>query len=191
MRLAAIFCLLLVSALHAGAADRPNILLILGDNWRFPHAGILGDPHARTPAFDRIAQEGVLFTHAFNPAPSCSPCRSSLLTGRAVHELGERASLWSGFPQDTPVVTQLLREAGYAIGYQGKPWAPGNAEASEAGTLLAGDLGCLMNMAGKLSRLGSAMEVRHVAEVLAGMTGTPAIGKISAIGKAAAKEPAT
>jgi N-sulfoglucosamine sulfohydrolase len=130
MRLTATLCLLLVSALHAAAADRPNILLILGDNWRFPHAGILGDPHARTPAFDRIAQEGVLFTHAFNPAPSCSPCRSSLLTGRAVHELGERASLWSGFPQDTPVVTQLLREAGYAIGYQGKPWAPGNAEVS-------------------------------------------------------------
>lgn len=53
----------------------------------------------------------------------------------------------------------------------------GNAEASEAGTLLAGDLGCLLNMAGKLSRQGSKMEVRHVAEVLAGMTDVPAIGK--------------
>jgi L-lactate dehydrogenase complex protein LldE len=42
--------------------------------------------------------------------------------------------------------------------------------------LLAGDLGCLMNMAGKLSREGRAIEVRHVAEVLAGMTGEPAIG---------------
>ena len=123
-------CLLLLSALGLTAADRPNILFILGDNWRSPNAGVLGDPHARTPAFDRIAKEGVLFTHTFNPAPSCSPCRSSLLTGRAIHELGERASLWSGFPQDTPVVTQLLRDSGYAIGYQGKPWAPGNAEAS-------------------------------------------------------------
>jgi arylsulfatase A-like enzyme len=123
-------CLLLLSALGLAAADRPNILFILGDNWRWPNAGVLGDAHARTPAFDRVAKEGVLFTHAFNPAPSCSPCRASLLTGRAVHELGERASLWSGFPQDTPVVTQLLREAGYAIGYQGKPWAPGNAAAS-------------------------------------------------------------
>ena len=45
-----------------------------------------------------------------------------------------------------------------------------------AGTLLAGDLGCLMNMAGKLKREGSAIEVRHVAEVLAGMDGTPPIG---------------
>lgn len=46
-----------------------------------------------------------------------------------------------------------------------------------AGTLLAGDLGCLMNMAGKLSREGREVEVRHVAEVLAGMTDGPAIGK--------------
>lgn len=53
----------------------------------------------------------------------------------------------------------------------------GNVQGSEAGTLLAGDLGCLINMAGKLSRLGSNIEVRHVAEVLAGMTDTPAIGK--------------
>jgi len=45
-----------------------------------------------------------------------------------------------------------------------------------AGTLLAGDLGCLMNMAGKLKREGSAVEVRHVAEVLAGMADTPPIG---------------
>ena len=129
-RLAPALWLLLLAALGLRAAERPNILFILGDNWRYPNAGILGDPHARTPAFDRVAKEGVLFTHTFNPAPSCSPCRSSLLTGRAIHELGERASLWSGFPQDTPVVTQLLRDAGYAIGYQGKPWAPGNAEVS-------------------------------------------------------------
>ncbi|NBJ12534.1 heterodisulfide reductase-related iron-sulfur binding cluster [Microvirga arsenatis] len=51
-----------------------------------------------------------------------------------------------------------------------------NVEASQAPTLLAGDLGCLMNMAGKLSRDGSPVQVRHVAEVLAGMTDEPAIG---------------
>ena len=50
--------------------------------------------------------------------------------------------------------------------------------ATGATTLLAGDLGCLMNMAGRLSREGSTINVRHVAEVLAGMTSaTPAIGK--------------
>ena len=56
-------------------------------------------------------------------------------------------------------------------------------EDSGANVLLAGDLGCLMNMAGKLSRRGSSVEVRHVAEVLAGMTDAPAIG-------AATKKPA-
>jgi L-lactate dehydrogenase complex protein LldE len=59
-----------------------------------------------------------------------------------------------------------------------------NVDASEAGTLLAGDLGCLLNIAGKLSRQGSQVEVRHIAEVLAGMTDTPAIGK-AAIDKTA------
>ncbi len=49
-------------------------------------------------------------------------------------------------------------------------------EGAGADTLLAGDLGCLMNMAGKLRRQGSTVEVRHVAEVLAGMTAEPPIG---------------
>lgn len=52
-----------------------------------------------------------------------------------------------------------------------------NIEASGAHTLLAGDLGCLMNMAGKLQRRGSNVKVRHVAEVLAGMADGPAIGE--------------
>lgn len=51
-----------------------------------------------------------------------------------------------------------------------------NISASGADLLLAGDLGCLMNMAGKLAREGKSVEVRHVAEVLAGMTDTPPIG---------------
>lgn len=49
--------------------------------------------------------------------------------------------------------------------------------ATGADTLLAGDLGCLLNMAGKLSREGSGIQVRHVAEVLAGMGDAPAIGQ--------------
>ncbi len=51
-----------------------------------------------------------------------------------------------------------------------------NVAASGAPVLLAGDLGCLMNMAGKLSREGKTIEVRHIAEVLAGMTDDPPIG---------------
>ncbi len=51
-----------------------------------------------------------------------------------------------------------------------------NIEAADADMLLAGDMGCLLNMAGKLRREGKRTEVRHVAEVLAGMTDTPPIG---------------
>jgi L-lactate dehydrogenase complex protein LldE len=54
-----------------------------------------------------------------------------------------------------------------------------NAIKSGAGCLLAGDLGCLLHIAGKLTRDGSEIECRHVAEVLAGMTNTPAIGQAS------------
>ena len=125
-----LLALLFVFAGVSRAADRPNILFIIGDNWKWPTAGILGDPMAKTPTFDRIAREGVLFTHTFNPVPSCSPTRSCLLTGKAAHQLGERASLWSAFPKDTPVVTDLLREAGYDVGFSGKGWAPGNHEIS-------------------------------------------------------------
>ena len=59
--------------------------------------------------------------------------------------------------------------------------------ATGAAVLLAGDLGCLMNMAGKLQREGSSIEVRHVAEVLAGMTQEPAIGAPALAAAAAAK----
>lgn len=52
-----------------------------------------------------------------------------------------------------------------------------NAEKTGASMLLAGDLGCLMNIAGRLRRQGSPLRVRHVAEVLAGMMDKPAIGE--------------
>ena len=52
-----------------------------------------------------------------------------------------------------------------------------DVDATGADTLLAGDMGCLLNMAGKLQREGRAVKVRHVAEVLAGMADDPAIGE--------------
>jgi L-lactate dehydrogenase complex protein LldE len=61
-----------------------------------------------------------------------------------------------------------------------------NIAATGADLLLAGDLGCLMNMAGKLQREGRDIEVRHVAEVLAGMTQEPAIGRPAAAAAAPA-----
>lgn len=112
------------------ATARPSFLFILADNWAYPNASCLGDRTVQTPAFDRVAREGMLFDRAFCPVPSCSPTRAAMLTGRAAHELGEAMSLWSGFPAEHRVVTGELRRAGYLVGYTGKGWAPGNYTAS-------------------------------------------------------------
>ncbi len=69
------------------AEQPPNILFYIGDNWSWPHASALGDTSVTTPVFDRVAKEGVLFSHAFCPVPSCSPTRSCIVTGRAAHQL--------------------------------------------------------------------------------------------------------
>ena len=73
---------------------RPNILLAIADDWSWPHAGIGGDKVVKTPTFDRVAREGVLFTNAFVSAPSCSPSRSSILTGQWHWQLEEGGNLW-------------------------------------------------------------------------------------------------
>ena len=53
--------------------DSPNILYCLADDWSWGHAGVYGDRVIRTPVFDRISTEGVLFTHAFSAAPARDP----------------------------------------------------------------------------------------------------------------------
>jgi N-sulfoglucosamine sulfohydrolase len=108
---------------------RPNILVIIADDWGYPHAGAYGDPVVRTPGFDRIAREGVLFTQAYAAAPSCTPSRASLLTGRAVHQLEEGGNLWSYLPAKFNVYPELLEAAGYVIGSTRKGWGPGNFQA--------------------------------------------------------------
>lgn len=129
LRLPLIFATTLgVLAPAAGATEArpPNVLFVIADNWGWPHAGLLGDPLAETPVFDRLAREGVRFNHAFCPVPSCSPTRSCILTGRAAHQLADAASLWSRFDRAHRVFTDLLREGGYEVGCTGKAWGPGN-----------------------------------------------------------------
>ncbi len=109
--------------------ERPNILLVIADDWSWPHAGAYSDPVARTPAFDRVAREGVLFTHAFCAAPTCTASRGSILTGQAPHRLGEGANLWSTLPAELPVYPDILEQAGYFVGHGGKGWGPGRVEA--------------------------------------------------------------
>jgi N-sulfoglucosamine sulfohydrolase len=111
------------------APSRPNILVIIADDWSYPHAGAYGDRVVKTPTFDRVAREGVLFRNAFAAAPSCTPSRASLLTGRAVHQLGEGGNLWGFLPSRFDVYPDRLESAGYVIGHTRKGWGPGNFQA--------------------------------------------------------------
>ena len=108
---------------------RPNILFAIADDQSWPHASALGCKWIQTPAFDRIAREGALFTHSFATCPSCTPSRTSILSGRHVWQTGEGGVLYGTLPADMPLATHLLEDAGYHVGYTGKPWQPGDWKA--------------------------------------------------------------
>ena len=114
------------ASLVSAQDDRPNILFIIADDWSWPHAGAYGDRVVQTPAFDRIAREGVLFEHAFVSSPSCTPSRASVLTGQWHWRLGAGANLYGPLPAEHPVYPELLEDAGYHAGYVDKGWAPGD-----------------------------------------------------------------
>ena len=109
----------------ATAPKRPNILFCIADDWGWPHAGAYGDPVVRTPTFDRVAREGVLFRQAYVSSPSCTPSRAAILTGQWHWRLEESANLHSTLQTKFPVYPDLLEKAGYFVGYTRKGWGPG------------------------------------------------------------------
>jgi arylsulfatase A-like enzyme len=118
---------------QAVRADKPNILFCFADDWgRYAsaYAALEKSPSpnqvVKTPNIDRVAREGVLFRNAFVNAPSCTPCRSSLLTGRYFFNT-RRGAILQGATWDAtiPSFPHLLRDAGYHIGESYKVWSPG------------------------------------------------------------------
>lgn len=91
--------------------DRPNIVLLNSDQ-HGTIAGCYGDPHARTPNIDRLADEGVLFSDCYCPSPICLPSRMSMLTAREPH----RQKAWTNrdiLPSGIPTFLHSLGAAGY------------------------------------------------------------------------------
>jgi arylsulfatase A-like enzyme len=121
--------LFVVALVSSAAAERKNILFCIADDWSWPHAGALGDKVVRTPNIDRLAREAMVFTNAFCAAPSCTPSRAAILSGKYPHELEQGGNLWSFLPAKFKVVPDLLEEAGYAVGHTRKGWGPGNFRA--------------------------------------------------------------
>lgn len=120
---------------HATAAEPPrwNILFVFVDDWgRYAscYRGLDGRPGindvVNTPAIDRLAREGVVFRHAFVNAPSCTPCRSSLFSGRYFFNCGRGAILLNAqWDESIPTFPLLLKSSGYTIGKSFKIWSPG------------------------------------------------------------------
>ncbi|MBL8211318.1 MAG: sulfatase-like hydrolase/transferase, partial [Bryobacterales bacterium] len=113
----------------AAEAARPNILFVIADDQSWLHCGAYGAKQVATPAFDRVAREGVLFRHSFSACPSCTPSRSAVLSGRHVWQQREAGVLYGSMPKDLPVYPLLLEDAGYHVGHTGKGWAPGDWKA--------------------------------------------------------------
>lgn len=128
MRIFHIF-LLAVVCLRSFAAEpsgRPNILFAIADDWG-RDASAYGTRWVKTPAFDRVAREGILFNNAYTPNAKCAPSRACILTGRNSWQLKAAANHISYFPPEFKGWAEALAENGWFVGHTQKGWGPGVA----------------------------------------------------------------
>ena len=127
----------------AGDLAPPNLVLIIADDMNWNDCGAYGHPAIRTPNIDGLAAEGMLFQYAYLTTNSCSPSRSSLLTGNYPHNTGAEQLHWP-LPEGSKTFAQKLQQLGYYTAAAGK-WHLGDAvrghfnkiyEASTAGFVL-------------------------------------------------------
>lgn len=124
--MAAVLLAVLTAPCPAGRpVDRPNIVIMFVDQLRWSEVGCYGNEVIRTPHLDRLASEGVRFTHAFTNFPSCSPARSTLLSGRYARSNGVYANQHDGNAAGRPTnrdttLAETLAAAGYTTAVIGK-----------------------------------------------------------------------
>ncbi len=119
---------MLVLMTSARAADRPNIILLMGDDHGWEETGYNGHAYLQTPVLDTMAAAGLQLDRFYAAHPSCSPTRGSVLTGRHPNRYGTFAPNWSIRPEEI-TIAHLLREAGYATAHFGK-WHVGPVKAA-------------------------------------------------------------
>lgn len=118
--------LLPLAAFAADAKRPPNILFAIADDWGL-HAGAYGTRWVKTPGFDRVAREGLLFRNAYTPMAKCAPSRAIVLTGRHLWQLEEAGNHMAIFPHKFKSWPEVLMEKGWHMGITGKGWGPGVA----------------------------------------------------------------
>lgn len=122
-----LFVLILSASAALAAAERPNVVVILADDFGYGSAGCYGaDPAlVRTPSIDRLATEGRRFTDANTTSSVCSPTRYSVLTGRYCWRTAEKSGVLGVFSplhiEPTRLnLASLLKDEGYATAAIGK-----------------------------------------------------------------------
>lgn len=116
---------LLLTGTAVLADDRPNLILIIADDMAWDDCGAYGHPHIKTPNLDRMAKEGMRFDHAYLTCSSCSPSRSSTITGRFPHSTGGAHQLHNPLPGSQITFVEKLKATGYYTAASGK-WHLGN-----------------------------------------------------------------
>jgi len=113
---------LLLLAVPALAADRPNIILIFSDDHAYQAISAYGDPRKLidTPNIDRLAKEGVRFDRCLVPNSICGPSRATVLTGKYSHRNGFYNNTNSRFDGSQVTFPKLLQKAGYQTAIIGK-----------------------------------------------------------------------
>lgn len=117
----------------------PNIVFIVADDIGWNDLGCYGNEQVRTPYINRLAREGLKFNNVYLTASSCSPSRTSIISGRYPHNTGA-AELHTPLPGHLPVFPELLKEAGYFTAASGK-WHMGEAAKRGFDTLAIEDIG--------------------------------------------------
>ncbi|MEM9529017.1 MAG: sulfatase-like hydrolase/transferase [Bacteroidota bacterium] len=97
----------------------PNIVFIIADDVSWDDLGTYGHPSVRTPNLDRMAEEGMRFTQAFLTTSSCSPSRTSIISGLYPHNTDAEQLSWP-LPEGKRTFVQELKNAGYWTGLAGK-----------------------------------------------------------------------
>ena len=103
----------------ASPQDLPNVLVIMTDQQKATASHLYGNTFCETPSMARLAEEGVLFEHAFTPHPLCVPARVSLWTGQYPHSHGARRNQ-TFMPRGANHAFRIWKDAGYTTGLIGK-----------------------------------------------------------------------
>ncbi len=114
-------------AVSAGAAERPNFLLIFTDDHGYGDVSTYHESDVRTPHIDALARDGMLFTGMRANCTVCSPSRAALLTGRYADRVGvpgvirtHATNSWGHFDPSVPTLADELKRAGYHTAIVGK-----------------------------------------------------------------------